>query len=45
MGTTMDDDARGDVREDAFHVTVAAHMAAILTEGFRADRRGVLEAV
>jgi hypothetical protein len=38
----MDDDARGDVREDAFHVTVAAHMAAILTEGFRADRRGVL---
>ena len=38
----MDDDERGDVREDAFHVTAAAHMAAILAEGFRTDRRGVL---
>jgi hypothetical protein len=38
----MDDDASGDVREDAFHVTAAAHMAAILAEGFRTDRRGVL---
>jgi hypothetical protein len=38
----MDDEARGDVREDAFHVTAAAHMAAILAEGFRTDRRGVL---
>ena len=38
----MDDDPSGDVREDAFHVTAAAHMAAILVEGFRTDRRGVL---
>ena len=38
----MDDDESGDVREDAFHVTAAVHMAAILAEGFRTDRRGVL---
>ena len=38
----MDNDASDDVREDAFHVTAAVHMAAILAEGFRTDRRGVL---
>ena len=38
----MDSDESGDVREDAFHVTAAVHMAAILAEGFRTDRRGVL---
>jgi len=38
----MHDDEPGNVREDAFHVTAAVHMTAILAEGFRTDRRGVL---
>ena len=38
----MHDDEPGNVREDAFHVTAVVHMAAILAEGFRTDRQGVL---
>ena len=41
-GAAMHDDKPCNVREDAFHVTAAVHMTAILAEGFRADRRGVL---
>lgn len=40
--TAMDDDVTEDIRADAFHVTAATNMAAILAEGFRTDRRGVL---
>jgi hypothetical protein len=38
----MNGDVTGEVRDDAFHVTMLGHMAAILADGFRTDRRGVL---
>ncbi|MBI1926653.1 hypothetical protein HYR99_20730 [Candidatus Poribacteria bacterium] len=38
----MNVEERGEVRDDAFHITAAANMASIATEGFRVDRRGVL---
>jgi hypothetical protein len=38
----MNEEAIGERRGDAFHVTAAANMASIAAEGFRTDRRGVL---
>ncbi len=40
--TPLTVEALGEVRDDAFHITAEANMASIATEGFRADRRGVL---
>ncbi len=39
---TMNGDVTGELRDDAFHITAAANVASILTDGFRTNRRGVL---
>lgn len=38
----MNGEERGEIRDDAFHITAAVNMASVASEGFRADRRGVL---
>lgn len=38
----MNGEVIGNRRDDAFHITAAIHMTAILADGFRTDRRGVL---